>query len=117
MELASKEDDYAAITEEPAADFQNLAAAALDNAGIDTVARLHNARDLADRAAASPCNPTAALVEADNDEIIYKITFDLLDTGLQPEILPINQPIPPVDTNEMSQGNILPIAPGCKLQG
>ncbi len=51
VELTSKEDDYPAITEEPEADFQHLAAAALDNAGINTVARLHAMRDLADAAA------------------------------------------------------------------
>jgi hypothetical protein len=50
VELTSKEDDYPAITEEPEADFQHLAAAALDNAGINTVARLRAARDLADAA-------------------------------------------------------------------
>jgi hypothetical protein len=37
VELTSKEDDYPAITEEPEANFQHLAASALDNAGIDTV--------------------------------------------------------------------------------
>ncbi len=51
MELTSEEDDYPAITEEPEADFQHLAATELDNAGIDTVAWLHAARDLADAAA------------------------------------------------------------------
>jgi hypothetical protein len=37
VELTSKEDDYPAITEEPEADFQHLAAVALDNAGMDTL--------------------------------------------------------------------------------
>jgi hypothetical protein len=56
VELASEDDDYAAITEEPEADFHNLAAVALDNAGIDTVAQVRTARKLADTAAAAPRN-------------------------------------------------------------
>ncbi len=101
MKLVSKEDDYAAITEEPAADFHDLAAAVLDNEGIDTVAWLCTTRDLADGAAVAPRNPTAALVEANKDEIIYKITFDLPDAGLKPEIIPNIPPIPPVNTNKV----------------
>jgi hypothetical protein len=99
VELTSKDDDYPAITEEPEADFQHLAAAALDNAGINTVAWLHAARDLADAAAIgiAPHNPRAALVETNKDEIVYEITFDLLDAGLEPDIEPT---IPPVQ-----QGN------------
>ncbi len=69
VELKSKEDDYTAITEGPAADFYNLAAAVLDNAGIDTVAWLRTARDLADPASAIPWNPTAALVESEEDRM------------------------------------------------
>jgi hypothetical protein len=59
MELTPEEDNYPAITEEPEADFQHLAAAALDNAGINTVAWLRATRDLADAAAIgiAPQNP------------------------------------------------------------
>ncbi len=104
MELTSKEDDYPAITEEPEADFQHLAAAALDNAGIDTVAWLHTARDLADTAAIgiAPQNPRAALVEADEDKIMYKITFDLPDAGLEPDI---GCTIPPVQPGKATAVN------------
>ncbi len=95
VELISKEDDYPAITEEPEADFQHLAAAALDNAGINTVAWLCAARDLADAAAIGIAlqNPRAALVEANKDKIVYEITFDLPDAGLEPDI---EHTIPPV---------------------
>ena len=101
VELASKDDNYSAITVEPAVDFHNSATAALSNVGINIVARLCTARDLADAAAVAPHNSTAALVEAGKDKIVYKITFDLPDAGLEPEIVSNNiQPIPPVDTNE-----------------
>jgi hypothetical protein len=96
VELTS-EDDYPAITEEPEADFQHLAAAALDNAGINTVAWLRATRDLADAAniAIAPQNPRAALVEADKDKIVYKIIFDLPDAGLEPNIEPTIPPVQP----------------------
>ncbi len=99
MELASAEDDYPAITEEPEADFQDLAATALDNGGINTVARLRATRDFADAAAIgiAPQNPRAALVEADEDKIVYEITFDLPDAGLAPAIEPTIPPVQPDD--------------------
>ncbi len=97
MELTSKEDDYPTITEEPEADFQHLAAAALDNAVIDTFAWLRAGRDLADAAAIgiAPQNPRAALVEANKDKIMYEITFDLPDAGLEPDIEPTIPPVQP----------------------
>jgi hypothetical protein len=97
LELTSKEDDNPAITEEPEADFQHQAAAALDNAGINTVAWLRTARDLADAAAIgiAPQNLRAALVEANKDKIVYKITFDLPDAGLKPDIEPTIPPVQP----------------------
>ena len=105
MELTSAEDDYPAITEESEADFQHLAAAALDNAGINTVAWLCTARDLADAAAIgiAPQNPRAALVEADKDKIVYKIKFDLPDAALKPDIEPT---IPPVQLGNATAFNM-----------
>ncbi len=38
VELASKKDNYGAITEEPEADLHDLTVAALDNVGINKVA-------------------------------------------------------------------------------
>jgi hypothetical protein len=107
VELTSKEDDYPAITEEPEVDFQHLAAAALDNAGIDTVAWLRAARDLADAAAIgiAPLNPRAALVEADKDEIVYKITFNLPDAGLVPDIEPSIPPVQPGNATAVNTTN------------
>jgi hypothetical protein len=99
VELTSKEDDYPAILEEPEVDFQHLAAAAPDNAGINTVAQLRTTRDLADAATIgiAPQNSRAALIEVDKDKIVYEITFNLPDAGLELDIEPT---IPPVQ-----QGN------------
>ncbi len=57
------------ITEKSAADFQDLASVALDNAGINTVAWLRAAQDLANTTVMAPQHPTAALIEADMDKI------------------------------------------------
>ena len=63
---------FEVVTDEPEPDFDDLAAAALDNAGIDTGDRLHAARAAADGAAQNgPC-----IVEAEPGEIVYDITFD-----------------------------------------
>jgi hypothetical protein len=138
VELTSKEDDYPAITEEPEVDFQHLAAVALDNAGIDTVAWLRTTRDLADAAAIgiAPQNPRAALVEANEDKILYEITFDLPDAGLKPDIEPTIPPVQlgnatavimirhnlagvwvSINRNLLPPGCLLYIAPGRKLPG
>ncbi len=110
MELTSKEDDYPAITEEPEADFQHLATTALDNAGINTVALLLTARVLADAAAIGIAlqNPRAALVEADKDKIVYKITFNLLDAGLEPDIEPTIPLVQPGNTTAVNAANYDP---------
>jgi hypothetical protein len=74
----------------------------LDNAEIDTVAQLRSARDLADMAAAALHKSTAAVVEVKKDKIVYKITFDLPDAGLEPEIITNNvQVIPQAYTNKV----------------
>ncbi len=91
MELKSKEVDYAAVTDELAPNFEQLAAAALDNAGIDPQDCL-----CAARAAAGRTGPI--LVEAEDDEIVYAITFDLPDAGLDGgNIVPNDAPAPHPD--------------------
>jgi hypothetical protein len=88
VELESKEVDYAAVTDEPVPNFEQLAATALNNAGIDPQDCLRVAR-----AAAGKTGPT--LVEADDDKIIYEITFDLPDAGLdEGNIVPNDAPAP-----------------------
>ena len=110
MVLTSKEDDYPAITEEPEADFQHLAAAVLDNARINTVAWLRAVRDLADAAAIGiePQNPREALVEGDEDEIVYKITFNLPDAGLELDIEPTIPPVQPGNATVVNATNCDP---------
>ncbi len=91
MELESKEVDYAAVTDEPVPNFEQLAATALNNAGIDPQDRLRAAQ-----AAAGRTGPT--LVEADDNKIVYEITFDLPDAGLDGgNVVPNDTPAPHPD--------------------
>jgi hypothetical protein len=79
VELKSEEADYTAVTDEPEPDFEQLAATALDNAGIDPQDCLCSAQAVA---ATAPLRAGPALVEANDDKIVYEITFDLPDAGL-----------------------------------
>jgi hypothetical protein len=106
VELMSKDDDYTVITEEQAVNFQDLAAVALDNAGMDTVAWLRAARNLANTAAMAPKHSTAALIEANKDRIVYKITFNLPNAGLGTHIEP---PIPPANATEVDKTGYDPL--------
>ncbi len=70
------------VTDDPEPDFAALAAADLDNAGIDPYDRLHAAQQLQQQQAANPAPPTGpAMIEANKDKIKYEITFDLPDAG------------------------------------
>ena len=83
VELEVETPDYkSAITDDPRGDFRELANAALHNVGIDADDALQRARD--ERGDESQHG--LALVEADEDEIMYGLTFDLLDAGLEPEL-------------------------------
>jgi hypothetical protein len=79
VELESEETDCAAVTDEPEPDFEQLATTTLDNAGIDPQDCLCAAQAAA---AAAPLRAGPALVEANDNKIIYKITFDLPNAGL-----------------------------------
>jgi hypothetical protein len=81
VELKCELADDQVVTDEPEPNFAELAAAALENAGIDPHDRLQSAQATA---VARPQEP--ALIEADNDEIVYEIILDLPDAGLiQPD--------------------------------
>jgi len=93
--LECDEDDeaFAVVTNEPEPDFVDLAAAALDNANIDTGDRLRAARAAAD-ATAQNAN---RIIETEGprmiepgapNEIVYDNIFDLPDAGLIPGALP-----------------------------
>ena len=79
--------DLQVVTDEPEPDFAELAAAALDNAGINADERIQAAQREANermQAAAQRANldPGPTLIEANNNEIVYEITFDMPDDGL-----------------------------------
>jgi hypothetical protein len=83
VELEREIKDDQVVTDEPEPDFAKLAAAALEDAGIDPQDRLHSAQAAVD----APPGPT--LIAADADKIMYKITFILPDAGLvEPGIVP-----------------------------
>ncbi len=81
VELEREEAKFTAITKEDEPDFWALAAAALDNAEIDPNVRI--------QVASNHINNNAdqqgpAFVEANQDKIVYEITFDVPDAGLSP---------------------------------
>ena len=75
--LEEQEQDFQPLTDIPEPDFRDLAGNALYNAGIDTDEALR-------RAQLGDTPPGPAMVEANEDELVYKLTFDLPDAGLQP---------------------------------
>ncbi len=76
--------DHWAVTDEDEPDVRVLMARALDSANIDPAAHLRAART----AKAQPVAPGPTLINADEDKIIYELTFDLPDAGLAPPIAP-----------------------------
>ncbi len=100
--LEEDEYDFQAVTDKHKPDFEELAAAALANAGIDTADRLRAARVAADAAAAALIwqfdqLDGPRLVEAEPDEIVYEITVELPNAGLLPGMVPYapNKPVAP----------------------
>jgi hypothetical protein len=73
--LEDEDIDLQVVTDDPEPNFAELTAAALDNAGINPQDSL--------QAAQGGLGPTngPALIEADNDKILYEITFDLPNAG------------------------------------
>ena len=75
------EQEFQTILDEPEPDFCDMTAAALHNAGIDgdTTIQAGRARALV---AARVVQRGAAVIEADEDKLVYEITFDVPDKGL-----------------------------------
>jgi hypothetical protein len=71
VELESEESDFQLITDDPEPDFRELAAAALDNAGINPTKRIQAARDRVAAVAAETAGPR--LVEAAEDKMSYQV--------------------------------------------
>jgi hypothetical protein len=86
--LEEEEEEYQVVTDEPKPGFEELAAAVLNNAGINTEACVRNARAATyaaeAAAAAAVCPDGPCVVKAFEDKIVYDITFDLPDAGLMP---------------------------------
>jgi len=91
VELEEDEQDFQTVTVEPDPDFHELAGAALHNAGIDAAGAIRRARenDLSQaqgpplmQAQGPPLMPP--LVEANDDELVFEITFDIPEAGLLP---------------------------------
>jgi hypothetical protein len=76
--------DHWAVMDKDEPNFRVIAARALDNANIDPAAHLQAAHV----AEAQPVAPGPALIDADEDEIIYELMFDLPDAWLAPPIAP-----------------------------
>ena len=81
VELEEEERRFQMILDKLEPDFRDMAAAALHNAGIDgnETIQVGRARALA---AAHAVQQGAALVEANKNELVYIITFDVPDKGL-----------------------------------
>jgi hypothetical protein len=85
--------DHRAVTDEDEPNFKVLVARALDNANINPAAHLLAARVVE----AQPVAPGPTLIDADEDKIIYKLTFDLPNAGLAPPIAPDGMAVVPHD--------------------
>jgi hypothetical protein len=85
--------DHRTIMDKDEPYFRVLVARALDNANIDPAAHLRAAC----AAEAQPVAPGPALIDANEDKIIYKLTFDLPDAGLAPPIAPDGVAVVPHD--------------------
>jgi len=96
LECDDDDEAFEVVTDEPEPDFEDLAAAALNNANIDTGDRLRAARAAAEApphnaAADAPAQNGPRIIEAQApDEIVYDIIFDLPDAGLIPGAIPPN---------------------------
>jgi hypothetical protein len=77
VELEEEERDYRTVMDDEP-DFRHQADAALQNAGIDAAEMIRRAQGDEHK------RQGPALVEADEDEIVYEITFDPPDAGLAP---------------------------------
>jgi hypothetical protein len=75
--LEEQEREFQTITEEPEPEFQDFAEAALHNAGIDADEALR-------RAHLGTALDGPAIIDAEDDKIVYELTFDLPDAGLPP---------------------------------
>ena len=93
--LEEHEQDFQTIMDNPPPDFQDLAGDALYNAGIDANEALRRANLVN--------NTQPAVIEADEDELVYELTFDLPDAGLA---LPLGDPAVLLGANRNDDGTV-----------
>jgi hypothetical protein len=77
VELEDDIDDHQVVTDKLESNFAKLAAAALENVGINPQDRLCSVHEVTNAPDQGP-----AIIKANQDKIMYKITFDLPDAGL-----------------------------------
>ncbi len=81
-----EEEDFQMVPNEPSPEFEDLPAAALENAGINMGDRIRATRAVANTAMAVaalyPTHNGPRLIEDDPDKIMYNITFELPNAGL-----------------------------------
>jgi hypothetical protein len=100
VELECEEEKFQVVTDESVPDFAELAAMAQNNAGIDPSKQLRQANDVV---AIRLEVQAPALVEPDEDKLVYEITFYFSDAGLGNILVP---PEPPLHGEEGSPGNV-----------
>ncbi len=82
VELEEDEQAYQTVTNKPEDKFWDMAAVALDNMGIDPNAQLRVTCHITKAAGEHDGTRGLAIVKADDNKIVYDITFDLPDAGL-----------------------------------
>jgi hypothetical protein len=110
VNLEREEREFQVVTYKPESDFAELAAAVLDNAGINPDNRIWEANNIVtDNRAPRGTPERPVIIPANEDKIVYKIMFDLLDAGLG-GVLP---PEAPMDTP--SPAIAPPVLPGAPI--
>jgi hypothetical protein len=80
--LEDEVNNIAGMVNDNEPDFCNLAAISLDNVGINPQARLQTMQNIPGGNEPTPQEAGPALIDANNDKIVYKVTFDLPNAGL-----------------------------------
>jgi hypothetical protein len=83
VELESEKAIFQVMMDKPEPNFAELAATALDNAGLDPDNRLQHTQDVLANAVQAEDAQIPAIVEANHEEVVYEIMFDLPDGGAE----------------------------------
>ena len=113
MLLDSTEKDFQVVTSEPTPNFEDLAAMVLDNAGIiptDHIWQANLAADIIEVQDMGHAAGNPALIEANDNEVMHKLIFNLPDTRLR-NIIPPNPPVPQIDAENMPINKPEPVTP------